>query len=361
VPVVLFGGATGQIGDPSFKSTERVLLDPTTAAANVERHRRVITSYLATVEGPDPLFVDNLDWLGPMSVVSFLRDVGKHFSVNDLLRRDSVRTRIEGLEQGLSFTEFSYALLQAYDYLHLHRAHGVSVQIGASDQWGNIVGGIDLVRRVEGAAVHALTCPLLVKKDGTKFGKSESGAVWLAADRTSPYAFYQFVLNLEDDLVPTFVRFYSMRPRAELEALLAGHEADPGRRTAQRAIAAELTERLHGRTALERAEQASAALFSGQVAELDLDQIDDALGEVPTAPVERAELADGLGLDDALVRCGLAASKTKARQFVGDGAVSVNGERVGPDRHLGADDLLHDRVVLLRRGKRQWGMLRVEG
>jgi len=361
VPVVVFGGATGQIGDPSFKSSERVLLDPATAAANVERHKATFRSFLATVDGPDPLFVNNLDWLGPMSVVDFLRDVGKHFSVNDLLRRDSIRSRIEEREQGISFTEFSYSLLQAYDFLHLFEAHGVTLQLGASDQWGNIVGGTDLIRRVHGGGAHALTCPLVLKKDGTKFGKSEKGAVWLSPDRTSPYAFFQFLVNLDDDLVPTFLRFYSLRPQAEIEELLARQEAEPGRRQAQRAIAAELTERLHGRDALIRAEHTTQALFSGDVAGLDLDQLDDAMADVPTVAVPRTELAAGVDLADLVAAVGLAASKGKARQFVADGAISVNGAKADGAAPVGVADLLHDAVVLLRRGKRQWAVVRAAG
>lgn len=361
VPVVLFGGATGQIGDPSFKSSERALLDPATAAANVERHKATIGAFLATVDGPDPVFVNNLDWLGSMSVIDFLRDVGKHFSVNDLLRRDAIRSRIEGREQGISFTEFSYSLLQGYDFLHLFEARGVTVQMGASDQWGNIVGGADLIRRVHGGGAHALTCPLVLKKDGTKFGKSEKGAVWLSADRTSPYAFFQFLVNLDDDLADTFLRFYSLRPCTEVEALLAEHAADPGRRRAQHAIAAELTERLHGAAALARAEHTTQALFSGDVAGLDLDQIEDALGDVPSTTVARTDLDAGLDVVDLVAGAGLAESKSKARQFVKDGAISVNGARFAGDRPLGPGDLLHDRVVLLRRGKRQWGVVRVEG
>jgi tyrosyl-tRNA synthetase len=308
-PVVLFGGATGQIGDPSFKSDERVLLDAGAAASNAERHRRTIGDFLATVDGPEPLYVDNLDWLGPMTLVDYLRDVGKHFSVNDLLRRDSIRSRIEGREQGLSYTEFSYALLQAYDYLHLAEHHDVTLQCGASDQWGNIVGGVDLVRRVRGAHVHALTCPLVTKSDGTKFGKSETGAVWLSADRTSPYAFYQFLVNLDDDLVSTFLRFYSLRSHDEITELEAAQRAEPGARPGQRALAAELTARLHGADAVARAEHTSAALFAGDVRSLDLAQIDDAMADVPTAGIGAAGLAAGVDVVDLLVSTGLAPSK----------------------------------------------------
>jgi len=358
-PVVLLGGATGQIGDPSFKSAERVLLDPVTAEANAERHRATIGAFLATVEGPDPLFVNNLDWLGPMPLVSFLRDVGKYFSVNELLRRDSIRTRIEGREQGISYTEFTYALLQAYDYLHLFDTHGVTVQVGASDQWGNIVGGADLVRRVHGGHVHALTCPLVTKSDGTKFGKTESGAVWLSADRTSPYAFYQFLVNLPDDLVPTFLRYFSLRPHDEIEALEAAHAADPGARVAPRAIAAELTTRLHGVAATERAEHTSAALFSGEVAGLDAGQLADATADVPTARITPEALAAGVDVVDLLVDCGLAPSKGQARRLVGEGAVSVNGARFDGERPLGTVDLLAEEYLLLRRGKRQWGAVQV--
>jgi len=358
-PVVLSGGATGQIGDPSFKSDERVLLDPADTAANAARHRQTIGDFLATVDGPDPLFVDNIDWLGPMTLVHYLRDVGKHFSVNDLLRRDSIRSRIEGREQGISYTEFSYALLQAYDYLHLFDAHGVSVQVGASDQWGNIVGGADLVRRVRGGHVHALTCPLVTKSDGTKFGKTETGAVWLSADRTSPYAFYQFLVNLPDDLVGTFLRFYSLRPHDEIAELEASHAADPGARVAPRAIAAELTTRLHGSEATERAEHTSAALFSGNVTSLDLAQLDDATADVPSMDIEPAAIAAGIDVVDLLVGCGLAPSRSGARRFVADGAVAVNGERFDGSRPVGEADLLHGAVVLLRRGKRLWGVVRL--
>lgn len=357
-PVVLLGGATGQIGDPSFKSDERVMLDPEAAEANAARHRRTIGDFLATVDGPDPLFVDNLDWLGPMSLVAYLRDVGKHFSVNDLLRRDSIRSRIEGREQGISYTEFSYALLQAYDYLHLFSSNDVTVQVGASDQWGNIVGGVDLVRRVRGGHVHALTCPLVTKSDGTKFGKSESGAVWLSADRTSPYALYQFLVNLDDDLVTTFLRFYSLQPHHEIEEIEAAHTADPGARTAQRAIAAELTARLHGREALIRAEHTSEALFRGDVGSLDAGQLADAIADVPTTGVTSGQLADGVDVVDLLVATGLAPSKGQARRFVAEGAVSVNGERFDGSRPVGDGDLLHGKVVLIRRGKRLWGAAR---
>lgn len=358
-PVVLSGGATGQIGDPSFKADERTLMEPETIAANAARHRRTIGDFLDTVDGPEPVFVDNIDWLGPMTLVSYLRDVGKHFSVNDLLRRDSIRTRIEGREQGISYTEFSYALLQAYDYLHLFEHHGVTVQVGASDQWGNIVGGADLVRRVRSEHVHALTCPLVTKSDGTKFGKTETGAVWLSADRTSPYAFYQFLVNLPDDLVSTFLRFFSLRSHDEIIELEAVHAADPANRTAPRAVAAELTTRLHGPAAAERAEHTSRALFSGDVGSLDLAQLNDATADVPSMVVERAELDAGVDVVDLLVGVGLAPSKSQARRFVADGAVSINGERFAGDRPVAAQDLLCDAVVLVRRGKRLWGVVRL--
>lgn len=358
-PVVLSGGATGQIGDPSFKSDERVLMDPSAIAANAARHRQTIGDFLDTVDGPEPLFVDNIDWLGPMTLVSYLRDVGKHFSVNDLLRRDSIRTRIEGREQGISYTEFSYALLQAYDYLHLFEHHGVTVQVGASDQWGNIVGGADLVRRVRSEHVHALTCPLVTKSDGTKFGKTETGAVWLSADRTSPYAFYQFLVNLPDDLVSTFLRFFSLRSHDEIIELEAVHAADPASRTAPRAVATELTTRLHGPDAAQRAEHTSRALFSGDVGSLDLAQLNDATADVPSMVVERAALDAGIDVVDLLVGVDLAPSKSQARRFVADGAVSINGERFAGDRPVDARDLLCDAVVLVRRGKRLWGVVRL--
>lgn len=363
-PVVLFGGATGQIGDPSFRSSERVLLDGEAAKANTARHAATIGAFLSSVDGPEPLYVDNVDWLGPMPVLAFLRDIGKFFSVNDLLRRDSIRSRIEGEGQGMSYTEFSYALLQAYDFLHLYETHDTTVQVGASDQWGNIVGGADLVRRVhgtEGAHVHALTCPLVTKKDGTKFGKSESGAVWLSADRTSPYALYQFLVNLEDEMVGTFLRFYSLCSHDEISALEQAQADNPGARPAQRALAAEICERLHGRSARQRAEETSTALFGGSVRELDMDQLDDGLADVPRATVERARLDSGVDVVDLLVETGLADSKSRARRFLSDGAVSLNGDRFDGSRPVDEGDLLHGEVMLLRRGKRNWAAVRAEG
>jgi tyrosyl-tRNA synthetase len=356
--VVLSGGATGLIGDPSFKSAERVLLDPDTVAANAEAHRATITAFLGTVDGPDPVFVNNLDWLGPMTLVEYLREVGKHFSVNDLLRRDAIRSRLEGAGAHLSYTEFSYALLQAYDYLHLARTHDVTVQVGASDQWGNIVGGVDLVRRVTSTRVHALTCPLVTRADGTKFGKTESGAVWLSAQRTSPYALYQFLVNLDDDLAGPFLRWYSLAPTAEVAELEAAHAADPAARIAQRAIAAELTTRLHGEAATRAAEEASAALFAGAVGDLDAGQLADVAAELPGTALPADRLAAGIDIVEAVVDAGLAPSKGQARRFVDDGAVAVNGTRVGPGYALGAGDARHG-VILLRRGKRQWAALRV--
>ena len=235
------------------------------------------------------------------------------------------------------------------------------MQVGASDQWGNIVGGADLVRRVHGDHVHALTCPLVTKSDGTKFGKTETGAVWLSADRTSPYAFHQFLVNLPDDLVATFLRFFSLRPHDEVEALEASHTADPGARSAQRAIADELTTRLHGAEAALRAEHTAQALFSGDVAGLDLDQIDDAMADVPSTTLDAAAFDAGVDIVDVLVDTGLAPSRSQARRFVGDGAVSVNGDRFDGSRLLGTGDLLHGVVVLVRRGKRLWAVARVVG
>lgn len=352
-PVVLFGGATGLIGDPSGKSAERSLLSREQVQHNVSRHREIFERYFAGVDA-DVEYVNNADWLGPLPLIDFLRDAGKYFSVNELLRRESIRTRLETAEQTLSFTEFSYTLLQAYDFAHLNRQRQVTLQLGASDQWGNIVGGVDLIRRLGGGEAHALTCPLLLRADGTKFGKSEKGAVWLSADRTSPYQFFQFLMNLDDDTAKMFLRYFSLQPREAIEATVAEADAAPGTRVAQRAIATELTERLHGSEARARAESITEALFYGDVAALPADALSEGLADLPRLEVTRSELEAGLALLDLVVRSGLAASKRAGRELISSRAIRLNGQVEPEDRPVGPDDLLHDEALLLRRGKREY-------
>jgi tyrosyl-tRNA synthetase len=359
--VVLLGGGTGLIGDPSGKSQERALLAEADARANVASHAALMRAIFERGLAPEqlPAFIDNHDWLGPMPMLEFLREVGKHFPLTELLRRDAVRRRLDDPEQGITYTEFSYALLQAYDFLRLRADHGVTLQLGASDQWGNIVAGIDYIRRVLREQVHGLTCPLLLRPDGSKYGKTERGAVWLSADRTSPYALYQFLLNLTDEEAPRFARFFSLEPRERLERLLAEHTERPALRRLQRHLAAELTTLLHGAAACERAEQASEALFSGDVRAIGDDLLGEVFADVPTVELAAADL-DGPGLPvvDLLVAVQLAASRREAREHLANGAVLVNGDKPDPAGAVTAADRLHGAVILVRRGKREWRVAR---
>jgi tyrosyl-tRNA synthetase len=359
--VCLFGGGTGLIGDPSGKSVERGLLPVEQAQANVARHQGLMSSIFARALDPDamPTFVDNYDWLGSLRMIEFLRDVGKHFPVTEMIRRDSVRRRLDDPSVGLTFTEFSYSLLQAYDFARLRADHDVTLQIGASDQWGNIVAGIDYVRRTLREQVYGLTCPLLLRADGTKFGKSEKGAVWISADRTSPYTFYQFVINLSDDEARKFALAFSLSERETLEKLLAAHAENPAKRALQRHLARELTTLLHGEAAVEAAEAASAALFSGEVSAISPEMLGDVFADVPTVdePASRLD-GDGWPVVDLLIAVGLAKSKREAREHLGNGAVLVNGAKSTVEATVTPADLLHGSVVLVRRGRREWRVAR---
>jgi tyrosyl-tRNA synthetase len=288
-----------------------------------------------------------------------LRDVGKHFAVNMMIQKDSVRERLHNREQGISYTEFSYMILQAYDFLHLAREHQVVLQIGGSDQWGNIVAGTDLVRRVEQREVFGLTAPLITKADGSKFGKTESGAIWLSKDRTSPYAYYQFWLNASDQDVAPFLKIYTLLSRAEIETLLETHAQNPQERLAQRTLAREATLLLHGTAALEQAEAATRALFSGAVGELDRKTLEEAFGEAPSSEHSLTLLAEsGLPLVDLLATTTLAKSKREAREHLSNGAVTLNGEKVDAETRVTRASLLHGDLLLLRRGKKAWHVTR---
>jgi tyrosyl-tRNA synthetase len=359
--VNLFGGGTGLIGDPSGKSSERSLLTRQEAQANVARHRELMSAVYgrALEAGALPEFVDNLEWLGSLGLIPFLRDVGKHFPVGEMVRRDSVRRRLDDPDVGLSFTEFSYSLLQAYDYVRLRADRDVTLQLGASDQWGNIVAGIDLVRRMLREQVYGLTCPLLLRPDGTKFGKSEKGAVWISADRTSPYTFYQFVINLSDAEAHRFALFFSLAGRERLEKLFAQHAEVPAKRELQRFLAREMTTLLHGADACLMAEEASAALFSGNVKGIDAHLLGEVFADVPTVDESRITLAgDGLAIVDLLVASGLASSRRDAREHLANGAVTVNGDRVDAAATVTTADLLAGSVILVRRGRREWRVVR---
>ena len=352
-PVALVGGATGLIGDPSFKASERTLNSAETVQGWVASLSAQISALLPASDGlAAPLLVNNADWMGQMSALDFLRDIGKHFSVNAMLARESVRQRLARPDQGISFTEFSYALLQSQDFAVLNQRLGCTLQIGGNDQWGNITSGMDLTRRLHQTQVYGMTLPLITKADGTKFGKTEGGAIWLDPALTSPYAFYQFWLGTADEDVYRFLRYYSFMPLAEIETLEAEDAKRQGRKLAQQVLADELTELVHGKGALAAAQRISESLFSGEVARLgesDLAQL--AQDGMPSSPIKGET-----DLVTLLVECGLANSKRIARELLAAGAVSVNGA-IRRDEPLTADDRLFGRYLLLRRGKKQYHLV----
>ena len=352
-PVALVGGATGLIGDPSFKASERTLNSAETVQGWVASLSAQISALLPASDGLEaPLLVNNADWMGQMSALDFLRDIGKHFSVNAMLARESVRQRLARPDQGISFTEFSYALLQSQDFAVLNQRLGCTLQIGGNDQWGNITSGMDLTRRLHQAQVYGMTLPLITKADGTKFGKTEGGAIWLDPALISPYAFYQFWLGTADEDVYRFLRYYSFVPLAEIETLEAEDAKRQGRKLAQQVLADELTELVHGKGALAAAQRISESLFSGEVARLgesDLAQL--AQDGMPSSPIKGET-----DLVTLLVECGLANSKRIARELLAAGAVSVNGA-IRRDEPLTADDRLFGRYLLLRRGKKQYHLV----
>jgi tyrosyl-tRNA synthetase len=352
-PVALVGGATGLIGDPSFKATERSLNSADTVQGWVASLSAQIKALLPADDGLSaPQLVNNGDWMGQMSALDFLRDIGKHFSVNAMLARESVRQRLARPDQGISFTEFSYALLQSYDFAVLHQRLGCTLQIGGNDQWGNITSGMDLTRRLHQAQVHGMTLPLITKADGTKFGKTEGGAVWLDPALTSPYAFYQFWLGTADEDVYRFLRYYSFMSLTEIAELEAEDAERQGRKQAQQVLANELTELVHGKAALAAVQRISELLFSGDVARLgesDLAQL--AQDGMPSSTV-----SGELDLVTLLVSCGLANSKRIARELLAAGAISLNGA-IKQDEQLAAEDRLFGRYLLLRRGKKQYQLV----
>ncbi|MCE9932324.1 tyrosine--tRNA ligase [Aeromonas salmonicida] len=352
-PVALVGGATGLIGDPSFKATERSLNSADTVLGWVASLSAQIKALLPADDGLSaPQLVNNGDWMGQMSALDFLRDIGKHFSVNAMLARESVRQRLARPDQGISFTEFSYALLQSYDFAVLHQRLGCTLQIGGNDQWGNITSGMDLTRRLHQAQVHGMTLPLITKADGTKFGKTEGGAVWLDPALTSPYAFYQFWLGTADEDVYRFLRYYSFMSLTEIDALEAEDAKRQGRKQAQQVLANELTELVHGKAALAAVQRISELLFRGDVARLgesDLAQL--AQDGMPSSTV-----SGETDLVSLLVSCGLANSKRIARELLAAGAISLNGT-IRQDEQLSAEDRLFDRYLLLRRGKKQYQLV----
>lgn len=361
-PIVVVGGGTGMIGDPSGKDTERRLLDEETLAANRAGMRAQLGRMLDFSGDDGAVLVDNLDWLGGVGFIEFLRDIGKHFSVNAMMARESVRLRLEARDQGISYTEFSYMLLQAYDYLALHDRYGCTLQMGGSDQWGNIVSGVDLIRRLRGAEAHALTWPLLTRADGKKFGKSEQGNVWLDPEMTTPFEFYQFWLNTADDDVVPRLRQFTFLALREIDALAEAVARAPQERAAQRVLAEEVTALVHGKEALRRAERCTEVLFqSGDLRGLSAEELRDAFGNSPSTAVPRERIQGGdLTLVEALATSGLSESRGQARKTLRTGAISVNHEKVDDEGYvLGPRDLLADRYVVLRRGKKTYHVLKV--
>ena len=365
-PVALVGGGTGMIGDPSGKTLERQLLTPERVAENTRALRGQLEHFLDFAGARGARLVDNADWLRPLHAIDFIRDVGKHFRVNAMLAKESVRTRLES-ESGISFTEFSYMLLQAYDFLELARREGVSLQVGGSDQWGNITAGIELIRRVLGEEAHALTVPLVTSATGAKFGKTEAGAVWLDRAQTTPYQFYQFWINADDRDVGPWLRFFTLLPRGEIEALDHATAEHPERREAQQALARAVTTQVHGEAAARVAAEVSALLFgAGDPTALSLEALEALRVEVPFVEVGPGDdgngSAPGSGLDvlELFAAAKLVASKGAARRLLEQGGLNLNGRRLSAaERQVSSESLLPGGHLLLRKGARDYALVRV--
>jgi len=362
-PVALVGGATGMVGDPSGKSAERNLLDLETLNHNLECQKKQLTKFLDFDCGDNSAeVVNNYDWFQGMGFLNFIRDVGKNITVNYMMAKDSVKNR---LESGMSFTEFSYQLIQGYDFYHLYKAKNCKLQMGGSDQWGNITTGTELIRKMDGGSAHALTAPLLKKADGSKFGKSEGGNVWIDKDKTSPYKFYQYWLNASDEDVPNLIRVFTLKTKEEIEALEAEHAEAPHRRILQKALAEDVTVRVHSQADLDTALKASSLLF-GKSTKEDLGSISEGdfmsvFEGVPQATVPRAAVESGLDIVAALAGdTQFLASNGDARRALKENAISVNKEKVTGDKVITAADLLNDRYVLLQKGKKNYYVLRVD-
>jgi tyrosyl-tRNA synthetase len=358
--IALAGGATGMIGDPSGKSAERNLLDPDALATNIAGIESQLRRLLDFDGAANPaILVNNADWTQPLSVLDFLRDIGKHFSVNAMMTKDSVKMR---METGISFTEFSYSLLQAFDFLHLHEKYGCQLQGGGADQWGNITAGIDLIRRKTGAVACGLTWPLLVKADGGKFGKTESGAVWLSTARTSVYRFYQFLIQVDDAEVIKLLKLFTFLPQEDIDALAAQHAATPERRDAHKKLALELTKLVHGETAAHDAIRASEILFGGSLEGITEAQFGEVIAEVPNVTLAKSILSQPEGsLIEVLNAAKLCPSKGQARKDIEANGINVNNVRATDIKLvLGTEHLLFGQFVLLRKGKKNYALVKFE-
>lgn len=351
-PIALAGGATGRIGDPSFRDEERALMSDEEVERNLEGIRR---DFGRVLDMSDAILVDNYEWTKDVTVLEFLREIGKHFSVNQLISREAIRRRMEDREQGISYTEFSYTLLQAFDYDYLYRTYGCTLQGGGSDQWGNILSGVDLIRRRHGAQVHAITWPLVEGSDGKKFSKSAGNAPWLDPDLTSPFQYYQWWLNTDDRDVERFLRMYTFLPIEEIEEIARAHADDPGSRMGQRKLAAETTQIVHGDEGLRAAEQATAVLFGdAPVSQLSDEVLAMAFEQAPTAEIPRSELEAGIGLLDLMTRVGASKSNSEARRLIEQGGVRVNDEPITDSaRVVGPQDLATATTLVIRVGKKR--------
>lgn len=356
-PIALVGGATGLVGDPSGRNSERTLNDAEVVEEWVGKIRKQLEKILDFSGKNSAVMANNLDWTKPVSAIQFLRDIGKHFSVNQMLARESVSARLEA--GGISYTEFSYQVLQAFDYLELSRRNDCLLQIGGSDQWGNIVAGIDLIRRVEGKSAHALTLPLITKADGTKFGKTATGSIWLDPTMTSPYAFFQFFLNSDDRDVEQLLRSFSFKSHEELNALFDSLKTNPGAREAHRELAREVTTLIHGETTTQKVENAAKALFGqSEIRDLDEETLTSALSELPRTTVARGEVLPTWV--DLITAAGVVESKSAARRVVKEGGAYINNEKIsGEDFAPTTEHLLHGRFLVLRKGKRDLAAVEV--
>ena len=359
-PLVLVGGGTGLIGDPSGKATERTLLTAEQTAVNADAIRTQLSNFFDLSSPDRGLVLNNADWLVPLKLVDFLRDVGKHFSVNEMMKRDSVRTRLEERDQGITYTEFSYMLLQAYDFLHLCQHHDCEIQMGGSDQWGNILSGKELIRRILGRQGEGITFPLLMTSSGKKFGKTEEGAIWLDAKRTSPYQMYQYWLQTSDQDVVRYLKLFTFLPEAQIARLAESVSTRPEAREGQRVLAAECTGVVHSKTAVQSVEAASQMLFGEWNASPSPEVLEVLSREVPVSEITRAELESGISLLDVLVKAGIADSKGAARKLIAGGGLYLNNARQTDEKKkLSASDLLWPNAALIRSGKKNYYLLLV--
>ena len=363
-PIALIGGATGMIGDPSGKSQERNLLSEEILLHNQNCQKKQLEKFLEFKGDNAARIVNNYDWFKDFSFLGFIRDVGKRLTINYMMAKDSVKTRISGAGEGMSFTEFTYQLIQGYDFYHLWKNEGVMLQMGGSDQWGNITTGTELIRRIDGGEAFALTTPLIKKADGTKFGKTEGGNIWLDPKKTSPYKFYQFWLNAADADAPGYLKIFSLKTREEIEHIISEHAQDPGRRVLQKSLAEEITERVHGQTSLDQAKLASDLLF-GQAGidalrMLSNDELQEVFEGVGKGVITRSSIQDGINILNLLVHSGFLASNGEARRALQENSISVNKEKQSAEAVLQEKDLLNNQYLLIQRGKKNYFLVEIQ-